>query len=246
MRVPGVIAIRLNGEPGGITAKPAAPDIPQRAALYLAVVQFFFATTWTIYAIYLPALAQTVGIPRAVVPWILVLDDIVFTVTDFAMGVAADRVIRLVGRVGPAIVAATAVSCLCFLAIPNLARFGEGAAGLVTIPFIASLGIWAVTSSALRAPPWVMISRYAATPRLPWLCALSLFGTALGGAVSPYLGITLRDLDPRLPFLLSSATLFATTAGLLWVERSLAPGRIMESEPPPAARSISIAPALPV
>src|SRR5262249_24167306 len=36
------------------------------------------------------------------------------------------------------------------------------------------------------------------------------------------LGAVLKNHDPRLPFAVSSLTLFATTAGLIWVERALA------------------------
>jgi hypothetical protein len=82
--------------------------------------------------------------------------------------------------------------------------------------------LWSATSSALRAPPWVLLSKYAATPGMPWLSALTLAGMAIGGAVSPYLGVTLRNVDPRIPFAISALTLLATTAVLIWVERHLA------------------------
>jgi predicted MFS family arabinose efflux permease len=201
--------------------------VPQRAALYLAVVQFFFATTWTVYVVFLPTLAETVGIPRELTRWILVADQLTFTVTDFAMGWAADRTLRLIGRLAPAIVAVTAISTLAFLAIPHLAGLGSVGTGF----FIGALVIWAVTSSALRAPPWVVIGRYAANPSLPRLAALVNVGVAVGGASASYLGATLRNFDPRLPFAVSSLTLFATTAGLIWVERSLRRPSAIEAAP---------------
>jgi hypothetical protein len=148
-----------------------------------------------------------------------VLDQLTFTVTDFMLGFAADRVGRVVGRLGPAIVAVTVVSCLSFLLMPHIAALGGGP--LPAALFVVTIAIWAVTSSALRAPPWCMIARYAATPSLPWLAALALVGVGVGGAVSPFLGTALRNLDPRIPFAISSATLLATTIGLIWVERAL-------------------------
>src|SRR5688572_5151725 len=82
--------------------------------------------------------------------------------------------------------------------------------------------LWAITSSALRAPPLVLIGKYAAAPTVPWLSSLSLFGLGLAGAVSPYLTITLRDMDPRLPFVISSIALALATVGIMWAERALA------------------------
>jgi hypothetical protein len=116
-------------------------------------------------------------------------------------------------------VAVTVVSCLSFLLMPQVAALGGGPlpAGLL----ILTIGLWVITSSALRAPPWCMIARYAATPSLPWLAALALVGVGVGGAISPYLGVTLRNMDPRIPFAISSATLLVTTIGLIWVERAL-------------------------
>jgi MFS family permease len=199
--------------------EPTARPVPHGAAVYLAIVQFFFATTWIIYVIYLPSLLESVGIPRAMTAWILMIDQLTFTVTDFVMGFAADRVGRVVGRLGPAIVAVTVVSCLSFFLMPQLAAIGGGPVPAAL--FVLTVVIWVVTSSALRAPPWCMIARYAATPSLPWLAALALVGVGVGGAISPYLGVTLRNVDPRIPFAISSATLLVTTIGLIWVERAL-------------------------
>src|SRR5207249_3328690 len=88
--------------------------------------------------------------------------------------------------------------------------------------FFGLILIWSATSSVLRAPPWVLLSKYAALPSVPWLAALSLIGLSVANAIAPYLGVVLRSVDPRVPFALSSVSLFAITAGLLWVERALA------------------------
>ena len=186
------------------------------------MVQFFFACTWTIYAFYLPALAGAAGIDKKAVIWILMADQVTFGVTDLAMGMWADRVAGLLRRLGPPILAISTVSCVAFLVLPRAAELGrDGPFGAPTVLAVLIL-VWTVTSSALRAPPWVLLSKYAAKPSMPWLSALSLTGLALAGAISPYLGMKLRDIDPRIAFAVSALTLFAATAGLIWVERYLA------------------------
>jgi hypothetical protein len=62
---------------------------------------------------------------------------------------------------------------------------GENAAGIQAL-WIALLVIWIASSSVLRAPPVVLLMKYAAKPQVPRLAALILLGLALGGAISPY------------------------------------------------------------
>src|SRR5437868_7084064 len=88
----------------------ATARAPRAAALYLGVVQFLFATTWIVYVIYLPRLLESVGVAAALVPWVLLLDQLIFMVADVVMGVAADRVERLAGRLGPVVLAGAVVS----------------------------------------------------------------------------------------------------------------------------------------
>jgi len=189
--------------------------------LYLGVVQFFFATTWTLYVIYLPELAGRVGIGREWVPWILVADQVVFALCDVATGFWIDRMRAGLAHFGAWILAATLVSCAAFLALP----FGAHPA-----LFLAAILVWSITSSALRSPPWALLARYAAAPSVPWLSTLVLTGSAVAAALAPYLGIALKGVDPSLPFLLSTLTLAATVGGLVLVER-----RASASAPPAAA-----------
>ena len=69
-------------------------------ALYLAFLQLVFTLGWTTYVIYLPKLAAEVGIAPGAVILILMLDQAIFTITDTAMGIAADRIAAFVGRLG--------------------------------------------------------------------------------------------------------------------------------------------------
>ncbi len=182
---------------------------------YLGVVQFLFAATWIVYVIYLPQLVEQAGLPKHAVAWILMADQLVFVFADYACGVAADRAAKVAGRVGIAVLAATLVSCAAFLALPHVAPQGS------PVLFIALIAVWAVTSSALRAPPLSLVGRYAARPTQPVLLACTLLGLGIAHAFQPYLGLTLRGIDPRLPFALSSIALALVTLGMVVAERKL-------------------------
>src|SRR5258707_2121951 len=189
-----------------------------RTGVYLAVLQLVFTLGWTTYVIYLPKLCAEVGIAPTAVILILMLDQAIFTVTDTVMGIAADRIAPFVGRVGIFVGVPTAFSCAAFIALPFVAGTGPGA----QVWFIGLILIWVVTSSALRAPPLTLLGKHRARPAVPFLSALAMLGYGLAGAVSPYLGVVLRNQDPRFPFLISSVVLLITALALSKVERSLA------------------------
>ena len=71
-----------------------------RTGLVFALLQLFFTLTWTVYVIYLPRLAAEAGIAKSWIVWILIADQLVFLVTDWLMGVKADRSARIVGKLG--------------------------------------------------------------------------------------------------------------------------------------------------
>ena len=188
-----------------------------RTGVYLAVLQLVFTLGWTTYVIYLPKLAADVGIEPSWVIFILMLDQAIFTITDTAMGIAADRVARLVGRLSMFVGVLTAISCAAFVALPFVAGTGHGAQAW----FIALIVIWVITSSALRAPPLTLLGKHRAKPAIPFLSALAMLGYGLAGAISPYLGVVLKNEDPRLPFVISGAVLLLTTLALAKVERDI-------------------------
>jgi predicted MFS family arabinose efflux permease len=219
-------------------SSPAAqqPALPRAAAIYLGVIQFFFAAMWIVYVIFLPALAEQVGIPRQWVIWILMGDQLVFLVMDVALGMAADRIVQLYGRLALPILAAAVVSCLAFVFIPFVAASAGTRESGTWVVLLFLMAVWSITSSALRAPLWVLLAKYAAAPSVPGMAALALVGFSVASAIAPYLGVTLRGVDPRLPFALSSLTVLAVTAGLIGVERLLArSGARFEAAPPPGA-----------
>ncbi len=201
--------------------------IPHAAGLYLAALQLVFTLGWTAYAFYLPQLATAAGISKSAVIFILMLDQVIFTITDFAMGVAADKVSRLIGRLGHWVAAITLVSCAAFVGIPFIAKAGLGPA-----PFLALTVLWAVTSSALRAPPLMLLGKYAARPAIPYLASLATLGIGVAGAMAPYLTMALSKQDPRLPFIIASVVLVLTSLALVKIERMLAKGAPAKRETP--------------
>src|ERR1700761_1963036 len=160
-----------------------------RTGLYLAFLQLVFTLGWTTYVIYLPKLGAKVGIAPAAVILLLMMDQAIFTITDTAMGIAADLIAPFVGRLGLFVGGLTALSCAAFVALPFVAGTGPTAQGW----FIALIVVWAITSSALRAPPLTLLGQHRAKPSAPFLAALAMLGYGLAGAVSPYLGVVLRN-----------------------------------------------------
>lgn len=203
--------------------------------LTLAAIQLFFTLTWTVYVIFLPQLAAQVGIAKEAVLLILLMDQLIFLVADTAMGVAADRSVRVFGRLGRWVVIVTLLSCAAFLLLPLVAAQGPGVQWL----FLACTVVWSVTSSALRAPPLVLLGKYAKVSSIPWLASLSFFGLGVAGALAPYLTVTLRGVDPRWPFALSSIALALATFGIVWAERSLKQGAASVSGSTPAVDAVA-------
>ena len=218
----------------GITADDAAGA--NRIGLYLAFLQLVFTLLWTTYVIYLPKLAAGVGIAPGAVILLLMLDQGIFTVTDTAMGIVADRIASVVGRLGVVVGMLTALSCIAFVALPFVASAGAGAGAKPV--FIAVIVVWAVTSSALRAPPLVLLGKYSAQPKVPYLAALAMLGYGVAGAAAPFLGTMLRDVDARLPFIISSIVLLLTAVGLSRVEYD-AVQHASRKTPPRRARPLS-------
>ncbi len=180
----------------------------------LAILQFAFALTWIVYVIYLPALAAQAGIDKRYIPMILVMDQAIFIACDWAAGVYADRIARTFGRVGGTMAGITLVSCGAFIALPWIAP----AAGVV--PFLFLTVLWSATSSALRAPPFVLMSRHTDPSRRSWIAGLYLLGLGIASALAPYLGLSLKHVDPRIPFAAASIGLAAVAVALAYAEKT--------------------------
>jgi len=201
-----------------------------RVGPYFAALQFFFTLSWTVYVIFLPRLAAQAGIAKHWIVWILLADQVVFLVVDWAMGMYADRAAKVVGKLGPQLALVTLASAFAFLLLPFVVPLASPAL------FLLLTFVWTATSSALRAPPLVLLGKYASVGDRRWASSLWLFGMGAAGAIAPYLSATLRDADPRLPFALSSIAVAAAAWALGWAERNLALAGRGKSAPPPALR----------
>src|SRR6476469_9373131 len=135
-------------EPGGLRmsslelSADAGAASANRAGVYLAILQLVFTLGWTTYVIYLPKLCAQVGIAPSAVILILMLDQAIFTITDTAMGIAADKIAPFVGKLGVFVGITTAISCAAFIALPYVAGTGPGA----QVWFIVLIVIWVVTA----------------------------------------------------------------------------------------------------
>ncbi len=205
--------------------------VSYKTALYLALLQFLFTLCWTVYAIYLPTLAASIGIAAGTVIVILMMDQAIFTIFDIATGVAADRMSRVIGQIGRWVAIVTVISCTAFLALP----FITDANAISQWLFFTATIVWTVTSSALRAPPIMLLGKYATKPQWPLLAAIVMIGYGVAGAAAPYLALQLRGVDPRIPFVISSVALVLATFGLAHVERLIASQRpaIVTAKPQP-------------
>ncbi|MFK4384244.1 MFS transporter [Bradyrhizobium sp. USDA 223] len=219
------------------TQSSAGTGTANRTGLYLGVLQLVFTLGWTTYVVYLPKLAADVGIAPSTVILILMLDQAIFTIADTAMGVAADKLAPHVGRLGLFVALVTAISCGAFVALPFVAGAGAAAQGW----FIALIVIWSITSSALRVPPLTLLGKYRAKPQVPFLAALAMLGYGIAGAVSPYLGVVLREHDARLPFVISSVVLLLTALGLSRIEHDVARETVPPT-PDEAAKPLGLVP----
>lgn len=177
------------------------------------------ALSWTVYVVFLPTLALQAGLTASTVILLLMLDQLVFVLADYACGVASDRVLALQARLGPWLVGITLVSGAAFVALPLLAPHGSPAL------FVAVTLLWTVTSSVLRAPPMNLIGRHAARPAQPAMVALAMLGLGLAAALAPWLAAVLKGQDARLPFVAASFGVCVSAFAMALAERRTRQGR---------------------
>lgn len=190
----------------------------KRTAILVAIIQLFFFSSWVVFITYLGGLLEQVGLGKDLLIRFLIIVHLMLVLSDTAMGYVADRMDRAMGFLGPAIVAINALSCLAFILLPFVASTGDGDSLLMKTLFIALILIWVFTSSALRAPPLVLLLKHTTQSAAPLLTALSLFGLALGGGLSSFLATFVKDIDPSIPFLTTGLILFVVSTGLIYMQ----------------------------
>jgi predicted MFS family arabinose efflux permease len=181
-------------------------------ALGIGLVQMAAALSWTVYALFLPALAAKAGIAATWVPWILLADQLIFLLCDLAFGVAADRARDRLLPWALRLSALAAVSALVFMLIPHAAGNGALLIGLVFV--------WCVASSAARVPLFALLAKHAGQGQLAWLNNLVLLGGGVAAALAPYLTARLRGTDPTWPFIAASVGLLTALVLLPLLLRS--------------------------
>ncbi len=191
---------------------------------YLGLIQLLFLTTWTVYVVFLGDLLAQAGLPRGLVPTLLLVDQVLFALADVLLGRYADRAMGLFRRLAPLVLGLNLVACAAFALLPR--------AGVAPWLLIGLILLWVLTSSVLRAPLYALIARRSEAPGQA--TAAALFGMGLAGALAPYLGTVLKGLDPLLPFVLSAASLALATLGFAaWERRQVPPEQVPDAVPPP-------------
>ncbi len=181
-------------------------SVTRRKFSYPGILQFLFLLTWVTYVLYLGEFLDKLGMAKSFLPWLLILDQILFLLADVTMGFFSSKVFRLHRRIGPLLLVLNLASCLIFIALPHLAA---------TTPalFIGMTIIWVLTSSVLRVPLFGLIAQRSAEPLHG--TAGALLGMGIAGALAPYLVHLLKGIDPVLPFTLAGISLGLATLGFL-------------------------------
>lgn len=191
-----------------------------KTSVWVGVVQAVLVLTWTVYALFLPVLAARAGIPAHWVVWILVADQALFVLTDWAAGVFADRLAAFAGRLGVAIVASALVSAGMLFTMPMLADAGYRDL------LLGVIGIWAALSSFLRAPVFSLLGRMGGASRKSGAVSLALLGVSVAGAIGPLVTGSLQRFDPRWSLGAASLALVVAGAFAVRIERREAAARL--------------------
>lgn len=168
---------------------------------WVGAVHALLALSWTAYLLFLPTFFKSVGLPASLVVWVVLLDQALFTVTDWASAVLADRIAQVWRRIGAAIAAAALLCGLFFALMPSAA--GSGSPSLL----LAVVGCWAALSSFLRAPVLALLGRIGSATRQGWAVGLALGVVSVAGALGPLVTGWLRGQDPYWPFALAAGAL---------------------------------------
>ena len=199
----------------------SSSGLPRPLVAALAALQLALTVGWLAYAVSLPPLIAAVGLPRSVTPWVLLRDQALFVVLDLGLAFAAGPLLRVRARAMPLLLPAAALSTVAMLLLPAAAGLGRLALG-------ATLVVWVVATSALRAPIWALFARHVPPARRPLGLALGLAGVGLAAAAAPYAAAAFKAASPLLAFGVSGGLLIAASLALLVAERAAPP-----SPPPP-------------
>lgn len=189
---------------------------PFALAVTLAALQLALAVGWLAYAVCLPRLIAEAGLPGSVTPWILLVDQALFSVFDVVLSLAMVSVLRARERAMPLLIPAVLGSALGMLAMPVVSPLGPSA-------LLVALLLWVTCTAALRAPVLVLYARHVPPERHPAGLSVALVGAGLSAALAPLAAEQLKARPPLVGFALSSALLVATVLALTIAERRAPP-----------------------
>lgn len=178
-----------------------AEPVGRAAALKVTALQAALLLTWTLYVLFLPRMAERAGLPREAVAWILLADQLLFVFTDWMAGVMADRLAATMARVGRWIAVASLVSAAALVLMAPASRHAG------TALWATCLGVWAVSSSFLRAPAFSLLGRMGGVSRKSGVVNWALLGVGLAGALGPLLSMAVGKLDPDAPLAIAAVVL---------------------------------------
>jgi hypothetical protein len=210
--VPGPLLDRADARPA---AGASAGFL--RLSLGVAALQGLLVLSWTLYSLFLPALAARAGLPRGLVVWLLMLDQLTFALGDWAAGLYADRLAGALRRLGPPILVASIASAALLCILPAVATLGSPQ------PLVAAALAWAFTSSMLRAPVFTLLGRMGGVSQKTGVINRVLVGVSLAGALGPLVTEALRGVDARWPLALAALALVAATLPVLGLDHRPGP-----------------------
>jgi len=211
----------MSAAPPAVAAVVGAPTVA--LGWWVGAVHALLALSWTAYVLFLPTFVVQVGLPASVVIWIVLLDQALFVVTDWASAVFADRLARVWRRLGAAITAAALLCATLFAALPWAAVTGSPGLLLVLV------GGWAVLSSFMRAPVLALLGHIGGATRQGWAVGLALGLVSVAGAIGPLFTEWLRRHDPHAPFAVAAGAL--ALAGLVALRADAWPLTVRTPEP---------------
>ena len=209
----------------------------------IAFVQLFFTLGWTVYVIFLPSLLKQAGVDASWLPWILIIDQLLFAAADLAAGIWFDRSTQWLQKAANALTVLVLLSCAVFVALPLMAT------SMPAWVLVPALFIWVICSSVLRVPPLAMLGKFASPSKSETLhspVASYLFGLGLAGALAPYLTVLLKNRDPLLPFVVASIALAVATLVLRRALVKAGSESLQAASASPSASLANIAVAVPL
>jgi Na+/melibiose symporter-like transporter len=178
-------------------------------------VQGAIALTWVIYNLYLVDLLTRLGFPQGLAAGLLVLENLLAMVMEPLMGTFSDRLQHRVGTRFPLVSLGMVLSAGCFIIIPTVLFWGQGATLRWALPVV--LVAWALAMTIFRSPAMSLLGRYAFRTQLPQAASVLTLVGGVAGATGPLANQFILGLGPIAAFAIGSGVLLGAALALRWV-----------------------------